>query len=66
VTQNPTHTAKMSKKQRNSWSSTRGGSKRKKTSTYNESETVQTDALEPDGQRKQHSKPDEIPHETTV
>jgi len=56
----------MSKKQRNSWSSTRGGSKRKKTSTYNESETVQTDALEPDGQRKQHSKPDEIPHETTV
>jgi len=56
----------MPKKQRNSLSSTRSGSKRKKTSTYDESETVQTDALEPDGKRKQHSKPNEIPHETTV
>jgi len=66
VTQNPTFTAKMSKKQRDSSSSTPSDSKRKKTFRFNISKMFRNLALGSDERRKQNSRPNENPHETTV
>jgi len=56
----------MPKKQRESLSSTRSDSKRKKNSLLNESKTVRKYALESDEQRNQNSRPDETNPKTNV